>query len=238
MGARVTEVDLNGVEVETSDGTERISAHTVVWAAGVQASPLAAQLAAATGADVDRSGHIAPLADLTLPGHPEVFVVGDMVTLNELPGVAEVAMQGSLHAANTIARRLHGETQSVPFRYRDLGSVATIGRFRAMCSFWRIRLQRSSRVARLDVRAPRVPQWVREPHLDDVPWVTSMIGRSREGTGVQRRPHRWRPERARRRRALRSARLRSLPFVRVPTRSPERPVIRSEGSESGHPRFA
>jgi NADH:ubiquinone reductase (H+-translocating) len=140
MGARVTNVDAFGVDVQTSDGTERIAAHTVVWAAGVQASPLAAQLAEATGAEVDRTGHVAALPDLTLPGHPEVFVVGDMVTLDGLPGVAEVAMQGSLHAANTIARRLRGETHAVPFRYRDLGSVATIGRFRAVCSFWRFRL--------------------------------------------------------------------------------------------------
>jgi NADH dehydrogenase len=140
MGARVTNVDAFGVDVQRSGSTERIAARTVVWAAGVQASPLAAQLAEATGADVDRSGRIAALPDLTLPGHPEVFVVGDMVTLDDLPGVAEVAMQGSLHAANTIARRLHREPDSVPFHYRDLGSVATIGRFRAVCSFWRLRL--------------------------------------------------------------------------------------------------
>ena len=112
----------------------------MVWAAGVQASPLAAQLAAATGAEVDHAGHITPLADLTLPGHPEVFVVGDMVALDKLPGVAEVAMQGSLHAADTIRRRLLGDERALPFRYRDLGSVATIGRFRAVASFWRFRL--------------------------------------------------------------------------------------------------
>ena len=93
--------------MQTSDGTERIAARVVVWAAGVQASPLAAILAEASGADTDRAGRIATLPDLTLPGHPEVFAVGDMVTLNNLPGVAEVAMQGSLHAANTIVRRLH-----------------------------------------------------------------------------------------------------------------------------------
>ena len=80
------------------------------------------------------------LPDLTLPGHPEVFAVGDMVTYEDLPGVAEVAMQGGLHAANTIKRRLHGDTRSVPYRYRDLGSVATIGRFRAVCSVRGIRL--------------------------------------------------------------------------------------------------
>jgi NADH dehydrogenase len=139
MGARVTGVDMLGVDVESADRTERISARTVIWAAGVQASPLAAMLAAATGAETDRAGRIAVLADLTLPGHPEVFAVGDMVTLDELPGVAEVAMQGGLHAANTIRRRMRGE-EVLAFKYRDLGSVATIGRFRAICSVRRLRL--------------------------------------------------------------------------------------------------
>jgi NADH dehydrogenase len=140
MGTRVIGVDATGVDVETSGGKERIASRTVLWAAGVQASPLAKLLADATGADVDRAGRIATNPDLTLPGHPEVFAVGDMVTLNDLPGVAEVAMQGSLHAANTIARRLRGETQSKPYRYRDLGSVAAIGRFRAICSVGRLKL--------------------------------------------------------------------------------------------------
>ena len=140
MGARVTNVDGEGVVVQTSDGTETIKAGTVIWAAGVQASPLAAMLAKATGAEVDRSGRIATLPDLTLPDHPEVFAVGDMVTLNKLPGVAEVAMQGSLHAANTIVRRLRGEEEAKPYKYRDLGSVAAIGRFRAICSVGKLRL--------------------------------------------------------------------------------------------------
>ena len=118
---------------QTSSGTERIAARTVIWAAGVQASPLATMLAEASGAETDRAGRIATLPDLTLPGHPEVFAVGDMVTLNGLPGVAEVAMQGSLHAANTIVRRLDGKSTK-PYKYRDVGSVAAIGRFRAICS--------------------------------------------------------------------------------------------------------
>ena len=139
MGSRVTGIDANGVDVETSAGTERIAAHVVVWAAGVQASPLAAMLADASGADTDRSGRVATLPDLTIPGHPEVFAVGDMVTLDGLPGVAEVAMQGSLHAANTIVRRLD-DRPTRPFKYRDLGSVAAIGRFRAICSFRGLRL--------------------------------------------------------------------------------------------------
>ena len=80
----------------------------------MEASPLAAELAKATGAELDRAGRIAVLPDLTLPGHPEVFVVGDMMALDKLPGVAEVAMQGGLHAANTIVRRLKASQDSKP----------------------------------------------------------------------------------------------------------------------------
>ncbi|HXY91670.1 MAG TPA: NAD(P)/FAD-dependent oxidoreductase [Acidimicrobiia bacterium] len=140
MGSRVTGVDTTGVVVETANGTDRIAARTTIWAAGVAASPLAKMLGDATGAEVDRAGRVATNPDLTLPGHPEVFAIGDMVTLRELPGVAEVALQGGLHAANTIRRRLHGHEHAADFRYRDLGSVATIGRLRAVCSFWRFRL--------------------------------------------------------------------------------------------------
>jgi NADH dehydrogenase len=140
MNARVSDVDALGVTVSRDGTTERIDARTVFWAAGVHASPLAAMLADQTGAQVDRAGRIATLPDLTLPGHPEVFAVGDMVTLNDLPGVAEVAIQGSLHAANTIVRRLRGDHSATGFKYRDVGSVATVGRFRAICSVRRIRL--------------------------------------------------------------------------------------------------
>jgi NADH:ubiquinone reductase (H+-translocating) len=140
MGARVVGVDAFGVDVATADGGKsRIDTHTTIWAAGVQASPLAAVLAEASGAEVDRAGRILVLPDLTVPGHPEVFAVGDMTSLDNLPGVAEVAMQGGLHAANTIWRRHNGKT-SVPFKYRDLGSVATIGRFRAIASVHKLRL--------------------------------------------------------------------------------------------------
>jgi NADH dehydrogenase len=140
MESRVVGVDATGVDVVGSDGsTSRIDARTTMWAAGVEASPLAAALAKATGATVDRAGRVAVLPDLTLPDHPEVFAVGDMTTLNNLPGVAEVAMQGGLHAANTIARRLKGK-DTVPFTYRDLGSVATIDRFNAIASIRKVRL--------------------------------------------------------------------------------------------------
>jgi NADH dehydrogenase len=140
MGARVVGIDATGVDLTDAAGTaSRLDTYTTVWAAGVEASPLAAELAKATGADLDRAGRIAVLADLTLPGHPEVFVVGDMMALDNLPGVAEVAMQGGLHAANTIARRLKGEAPK-PFKYRDLGSAATIGRFKSVVNFRGLRL--------------------------------------------------------------------------------------------------
>jgi NADH:quinone reductase (non-electrogenic) len=140
MGARVVGVDAFGVDVATADGTKsRIEAHTAIWAAGVQASPLAARLAEASGAEVDRAGRILVRPDLTVPGHPEVFAIGDMAALGTLPGVAEVAMQGGLHAANTIWRRQNGKA-SVPFKYRDMGSVATIGRFHAIASVRKVRL--------------------------------------------------------------------------------------------------
>jgi NADH dehydrogenase len=139
-GSLVTTVDRGGVEVKGPDGeVKRIAAQTKVWAAGVQASPLAKLLADASGAECDRAGRIAVLPDCTLPGHPEVFAIGDMMTLDDLPGVAEVAMQQGLHAAATIKRRLRGES-SKPFRYRDLGSMATISRFRAVVSFKGIRV--------------------------------------------------------------------------------------------------
>jgi NADH dehydrogenase len=129
-----------GVDLEGPDGKDRIAAGTTIWAAGVQASPLARLLAEETGSETDRSGRIAVLPDLSLPGHPEVFAVGDMASINNLPGLCEVAMQGGLHAANTIRRRLNGDTRDVPFKYRDVGSAATLGRFNAIVSFHGVRL--------------------------------------------------------------------------------------------------
>ncbi len=139
MSSIVTSVDRDGVVIKSGDEERRIAAHTKVWAAGVEASPLARLLGEATGAEVDRDGRVGVLPDCTLPGHPEVFAIGDMMSLDQLPGVAEVAMQQGLHASSTIKRRLRGE-ESKPFHYRDLGSMATISRFRAVVSFKGIRL--------------------------------------------------------------------------------------------------
>jgi NADH:ubiquinone reductase (H+-translocating) len=140
MGLRATNVDLEGLDVQSPHGTERIHAHTVIWAAGVAASPLAKMLGDASGAEVDRAGRVSVLPDCTLPGHPEVFAIGDMMSLDHLPGVAEVAMQQGLFAGRTIRRRLQGDDHTSEFKYVDLGSMATIGRFRAVVEFKRIRL--------------------------------------------------------------------------------------------------
>jgi NADH dehydrogenase len=140
-GSLVTNVDRHGVEVKGPDGeVQRVGARTKIWAAGVQASPLAKMLAEATGADCDRAGRVAVQPDCSLPGHAEVFAIGDMASLDDLPGVAEVAMQQGIHASSTIKRRLDGDHASAPFRYRDLGSMATVSRFRAVVSFKGIRV--------------------------------------------------------------------------------------------------
>jgi NADH:ubiquinone reductase (H+-translocating) len=141
FGTRVTGVDATGLDVAHADGSSgRIEAHTKIWAAGVQASPLGAIVAQQSGATVDRAGRVSVLPDCTLPGHPEVFVVGDQMSLDHLPGLAEVAMQSGVHAARTIVRRLQGDTSSRPFRYRDLGTMATISRFRAVVAIGRVRV--------------------------------------------------------------------------------------------------
>lgn len=121
--AAVTGIDQGGVDL----GGDRIATRTVIWAAGVAASPLGRTL----GAALDRAGRVQVAPDLTLPGHPEVFVVGDLASLEQdgrpLPGVAQGAMQMGRHAARNVARALRGEGL-LPFRYVDKGTLATIGR--------------------------------------------------------------------------------------------------------------
>jgi NADH dehydrogenase len=141
LGTRVTGVDAISLDLQPSDGPSvRLEARTKIWAAGVEASPLGRLLASATGAPTDRSGRIEVLPDCTLPGHPEVFVVGDLMKLNNYSGVAEVAMQSGWHAARTIVRRLRGSTEPRPFVYRDFGTLATIARFRAVADLGWLRL--------------------------------------------------------------------------------------------------
>ncbi len=141
LGAMVTDVDERGLVVQDKDGSERrIEAVTKIWAAGVQASPLSKTLAEQSGASLDRAGRIGVNPDLTLPGHPEVFVVGDMISLNNLPGVAQVAIQGAKYAAREIKGRLNGKAPQEPFRYFDKGSMATISRWNAVAMIGKLRL--------------------------------------------------------------------------------------------------
>ncbi|MCU1675218.1 MAG: FAD-dependent pyridine nucleotide-disulfide oxidoreductase [Frankiales bacterium] len=138
LGAKVVDVDAQGIEVEGPDGRRRrIEASCKIWAAGVAASPLGAQLAEQTGAPLDRAGRITTEPDLTLPGHPEVFVVGDM--LAGQPGVAQVAIQGGRYAAKTIRTRLKGKSAPASFAYKDKGSMATVSRFHAVASIGPVR---------------------------------------------------------------------------------------------------
>ena len=140
LGAKVVNVDATGIEVEDSQGRHRrIESVTKVWAAGVQASELGAMLAEQSGAEIDRAGRVKVNDDLTLPGHPEVFVVGDMAALKGYPGVAQVAIQGARYAADQIKRRLAGQPPKGPFEYHDKGSMATISRFSAVASIGKLR---------------------------------------------------------------------------------------------------
>ncbi len=141
LGAMVTDVDERGLAVQDKDGSQRrIEAVTKIWAAGVQASSLGKVLADQSGAQLDRAGRISVNPDLTLPGYPEVFVVGDMISLNNLPGVAQVAIQGSKYAAKEIKGRLNEKPAQPPFKYFDKGSMATISRFDAVAMVGKLRL--------------------------------------------------------------------------------------------------
>ena len=135
MGSIVTFVGEGYVLVRDHDGQEtRYDAANVLWTAGVEAPPVAAALAAATGATQDRSGRIMVEKNLTIPDHPEISVLGDMMSLDKLPGVAEVAMQSGLYAGHRIRHRVSGNMEEKPFRYRDLGSAAYISRGKAVVS--------------------------------------------------------------------------------------------------------
>jgi len=139
MGSIVTEADLHGVQVKDHDGTvTRYEAGTILWTAGVQAPALAAEVAKATGAEQDRTGRLCVDKDLTVPGHPDILVTGDMMSLDKLPGVAEVAMQTGYYAGRKVTLESIGQTHDKPFKYRDLGSAAYISRGRAVVSTRRL----------------------------------------------------------------------------------------------------
>jgi len=128
LGAGVTDCDCASVSI----GNERIEPRTIIWAAGVKASPAAEWLGAAS----DRAGRVKVEPDLSVPGHPDIFVIGDATAAVDadgkpLPGVAPVAKQQGQYVAKLLTARVHGKAQP-PFRYRDFGSLATIGRKRAV----------------------------------------------------------------------------------------------------------
>ncbi len=147
LNQTVVDIDRDGVSLQDPSGeTQRIQARTVIWAAGVRASGLARKLGELVGDEVDKAGRVTVGRDLTLPGHPEVIVLGDMVTVSDgtggvlkLPGVAPVAIQQGEYTARLIKDRLIGK-ETRPFRYRDKGNLATIGRGRAVADLPLIRL--------------------------------------------------------------------------------------------------
>ena len=130
-GRMVTGIDAEGVSL----GAERIACKTVIWAAGVASSPLGAML----GAPLDRAGRVKVAADLTVPGHPEIFVAGDLASVEGVPGIAPAAKQMGRHAARNVLQLLAGRP-TVPFRYRDYGQLATIGRNAAVVVMGKLKL--------------------------------------------------------------------------------------------------
>ena len=136
QGARVTEIDAQGVTFQIDGAEERIDARTVVWAAGVQAVGFARTLAEATGAETDRAGRVQIGADLTVPGHPEISAIGDATQVpgpgdRPLPGLATVSIQQARHVAKAIRGGAAGA--STPFKYLDKGALAVVGRGKAVC---------------------------------------------------------------------------------------------------------
>jgi NADH:ubiquinone reductase (H+-translocating) len=132
VGARVASIDPEAVLIQTGTREEQIRSRTVLWGAGVQASPFGRVLAERAGAVLDSAGRVVVAPDLSLPGHPDILVIGDLAHFVHgqqmpLPGVAQVAMQQGAHAARLIRDRLRGASPP-PFRYRDYGIMATIGR--------------------------------------------------------------------------------------------------------------
>lgn len=135
-GTTVTDVQPDAVVLRSGDRSERVRTRTILWGAGVQASPLGQALARSTGASLDRSGRVIVQPDMSVPGYPEIFVIGDMAQCagpdgKTLPGVAPVAMQQGRYVARLIRARLAGKTLP-PFHYRDRGNMATIGRAAAV----------------------------------------------------------------------------------------------------------
>src|SRR5664279_3432447 len=143
--ARVTNIDAEGVTVSVNGREERIATHTVLWAAGVRASHLGKVLADRAAAQLDRAGRVIVEPDLSVPGHPEIFVIGDLCSFTHqggkpLPGVAPVAMQQGGYVARLIRRRVAGRAAPAPFHYFNKGNLATIGRNKAVAEFGKLHI--------------------------------------------------------------------------------------------------
>jgi NADH:quinone reductase (non-electrogenic) len=143
--AMVTDVTKESVTIRAGDGTETIPTRTVLWAAGVLASPLGRILSEETGAMLDKVGRVIVEPDLSVPGHSEIFVIGDLANFSHqtgkpLPGVAQPAIQQGRYVANTIAGRLRGEKKPPAFHYWDKGNLATVGRAAAVADLHWLRL--------------------------------------------------------------------------------------------------
>ncbi|NDK88626.1 NAD(P)/FAD-dependent oxidoreductase [Gordonia desulfuricans] len=134
LGAMVVDMDYHGLMVKDADGSvRRIEAQCKVWSAGVAASPLGRQLAEQSGVELDRAGRVKVQPDLSIPGHAEVFVVGDMMAIDGVPGLAPAANQSARYAADTVLARIKGNySKRPPFEYWDKGSMATVARFAAV----------------------------------------------------------------------------------------------------------
>jgi NADH dehydrogenase len=146
IGTMVKGVDRNGLTIEAGAALSRIATHTVIWAGGIAMPAVASTIAARTLAPTDKAGRIRVNPDLTVPGFPDIFVIGDLASLDgpdgrALPGVAQVAMQEGAHAAGLIARRARGDRRPLPpFSYVDKGSLAVIGRAAAVANVFGLHL--------------------------------------------------------------------------------------------------
>jgi NADH dehydrogenase len=140
-GVMVTNISAEGVTFKRGDAVEQLAARTVLWAGGVTATPFGRKLAENTKAETDRSGRIKVMPDLTIPNHPDIFIIGDLACSMEkdgkpLPGVAQVAMQGGAYAARVIRTRLAGKRELPPFHYFNKGDMAVIGRAAAVANIF------------------------------------------------------------------------------------------------------
>jgi NADH dehydrogenase len=141
LDSPVTDVDNLGITIGTGGDSRRIPARTVIWAAGVKASPIGERLARQVGSQVDRAGRLHVGPDLSLPGHPEVFAIGDMISVPGVPGTAQPAIQEGKYVAGVVKARLRGHGAHRPFHYVDLGMMAVIGRTRAVADlFGKVRI--------------------------------------------------------------------------------------------------